>query len=488
MPRITISYRRDDSLDIAGRIFDRLAGRFGREAVFRDIDNIPAGADFRRHIDRVLEDSEIVLAIVGPRWVGPDDGRRRLGSPADPVRIEIETALRLNKPLIPVLVSHAVMPPPEALPDSLQDFAYRNAVQVDGGQDFDVHVARLIRAIEQIEPIKQEPKSREGAEAIPAAPHGNAADGGTGRRSGGGASWPTLVPANARARLRLAIALGLVVLLGVIGVGGWWVLVKQPAEIARQEATAGAKARAEEQARQAAAAKAQQEAQTRQAATARAQQEEQARQAAEAKTQQEEQARQAAEAKAPVEDALKNGKAALDRKDYPEAMHWYRMAADQGNAFGQAGIGWLYENGWGVPKNYAEAMRWYRMAADQGNAFGQYGIGLLYENGWGVPKNYAEAMHWYRMAADQGNAFGQAGIGWLYENGWGVPKDYAEAMRWFRMAADQGSAAAQLGIGWLYAYGWGVSRDLGQAREWWRKAAAGGDEDAKKALAKYRGD
>ena len=70
MPRSTISYRRDDSLDITGRIFDRLAGHFGREAVFRDIDSIPLGADFRCHIDRVLDESDIILAIVGPRWIG----------------------------------------------------------------------------------------------------------------------------------------------------------------------------------------------------------------------------------------------------------------------------------------------------------------------------------------------------------------------------------------------------------------------------------
>ena len=105
MTRIIISYRRDDSLDITGRIFDRLTGHFGREAIFRDIDNIPPGADFRRHIDRVLDESDIVLAIVGPRWIGPDDQQLRLASPADPVRLEIETALRKKKPLIPVLVS-----------------------------------------------------------------------------------------------------------------------------------------------------------------------------------------------------------------------------------------------------------------------------------------------------------------------------------------------------------------------------------------------
>jgi hypothetical protein len=55
MPRITIFYRREDSFDITGRIYDLLAEHFGREAVFRDIDDIPPGADFRRHIDRVLD-------------------------------------------------------------------------------------------------------------------------------------------------------------------------------------------------------------------------------------------------------------------------------------------------------------------------------------------------------------------------------------------------------------------------------------------------
>ena len=98
----------------------------------------------------MLEESNIVLAIVGPHWIGPDDEQRRLASPTDPVRLEIETALRKDKPLIPVLVSRAVMPQPEALPDSLHEFAYRNAIQIVSGEDFDVHIGRLIRAMEGI--------------------------------------------------------------------------------------------------------------------------------------------------------------------------------------------------------------------------------------------------------------------------------------------------------------------------------------------------
>jgi peptidoglycan hydrolase-like protein with peptidoglycan-binding domain len=150
MPRITISYRRDDSGVITGRIFDRLAAHYGRESVFRDIDNIPPGADFREHIAKVLDESDILLAIVGPRWLGVRGGQTRLDEEADPVRLEIETGLRKQMPVIPVLVLRAAMPRLAQLPDSIKDFAYRQAVQVDAGQDFDIHSARLIRAMDRI--------------------------------------------------------------------------------------------------------------------------------------------------------------------------------------------------------------------------------------------------------------------------------------------------------------------------------------------------
>ena len=150
MPRITISYRRDDSGVITGRIFDRLAAHYGRDAVFRDIDNIPPGVDFRQHIAQVLDESDILLAIVGPRWLGARGGQNRLDDEADPVRLEIETGLRKQMPVIPVLVLRAGMPKVGQLPDTVKDFAYRHAVQVDAGQDFDIHSARLIRAMDRI--------------------------------------------------------------------------------------------------------------------------------------------------------------------------------------------------------------------------------------------------------------------------------------------------------------------------------------------------
>src|SRR5271163_2713968 len=120
MPRITISYRRDDSGAITGRIFDRLVGYYGRESVFRDIDNIPLGVDFRQQINSILDQSDIVLAIVGPQWIGPRRGKSRLDNVADPVRLEIEAVLRRDVPLIPVLVARAPMPRADELPEGVR--------------------------------------------------------------------------------------------------------------------------------------------------------------------------------------------------------------------------------------------------------------------------------------------------------------------------------------------------------------------------------
>jgi hypothetical protein len=150
MPRIAISYRREDSAAITGRIFDRLTAQYGSDSVFRDIDNIPLGVDFREHINAMLAETDITLVIIGKRWLGPGRGRRRINDSADPVRVEVETALRIGKPVIPVLVEGGGMPKADQLPDTLKNLIYRNGLDVDSGRDFDQHIERLIRNIDPI--------------------------------------------------------------------------------------------------------------------------------------------------------------------------------------------------------------------------------------------------------------------------------------------------------------------------------------------------
>ena len=120
-----------------------------------------------------------------------------------------------------------------------------------------------------------------------------------------------------------------------------------------------------------------------------------------------------------------------------------KAAAEQGDATAQFNLGYMYDNGRGVPQNYTEAERWYRMAAEQGNATAQANLGHMYGTGEGVPKNDIEAERWYRMAAEQGNAWAQANLGHMYYNNEGIPKDYVQAYAWFNIAAAQGEKTAK---------------------------------------------
>ena len=134
---------------MSGRIFDRLAAHYGKHNVFMDVDNIPIGIDFRAHIGETLRRSDVVLAVMGAKWIGAQDGgETRLQQSDDPVRVEIETALSLGAPIIPVLVDGAKMPDAAALPQSFGDFAFLNAADVATGRDFDGQIGRLIQAID----------------------------------------------------------------------------------------------------------------------------------------------------------------------------------------------------------------------------------------------------------------------------------------------------------------------------------------------------
>jgi TPR repeat protein len=71
---------------------------------------------------------------------------------------------------------------------------------------------------------------------------------------------------------------------------------------------------------------------------------------------------------------------------------------------GQYNFGWMYEHGRGAPQEDEEAVKWYRLAADQGDADAQFILGEMYMEGNGVSEDFEESMRWCRLAADQGHA------------------------------------------------------------------------------------
>jgi len=62
----------------------------------------------------------------------------------------------------------------------------------------------------------------------------------------------------------------------------------------------------------------------------------------------------------------------------------------------------MYEEGQGVPVDEQEAVRWYRLAAEQGDAAAQFNLGVMYAKGHGLPKDYVLAHMWMNLAAAKG--------------------------------------------------------------------------------------
>jgi serine/threonine protein kinase len=148
-PKIFFCYRREDSADVTGRIYDWLLNQFGQTSLFKDVDSIPYGVDFRMEIDKAISTSTVVLVIIGRKWLTTAGKQRKrdLDSSSDYVRIELASALKRQIPVIPVLVAGASMPSADALPDDIRDFSYRNAVRIKPDPDFRSDMDRLIKGI-----------------------------------------------------------------------------------------------------------------------------------------------------------------------------------------------------------------------------------------------------------------------------------------------------------------------------------------------------
>ena len=91
---VFVSYRRQDTSHLAGRLYDRLSDRVGSAQVFMDVDSIEPGSDFHEMIARAVGSSHVLLALIGPGSAGRD-GRpgpasagqlRRPGAYGDPGR------------------------------------------------------------------------------------------------------------------------------------------------------------------------------------------------------------------------------------------------------------------------------------------------------------------------------------------------------------------------------------------------------------------
>ena len=136
-------------------------------------------------------------------------------------------------------------------------------------------------------------------------------------------------------------------------------------------------------------------------------------------------------------------------------MRFWRLAAEQGHAGAQYNLGIMLKskNGDGrtwddadddvenaaeyheedFAKYEAEAVRFFLLAVEQGDAGAQFQLGDMFNEGRGVAQDYAEAVRLWRLAAAQGYADAQTQLGIAFQYGLGVAQDRAEATRMFRL-------------------------------------------------------
>lgn len=148
-PKLFISYRRSDAIDVVRALYFQLRLRFGLSQVFMDVSAIHAGDAWPDRLRQALTEASVVLVVIGPSWLKSADqhGRRRLDLDADWVRLEILAGLTQGKTVIPVLVGgERVLPTAEALPPSLVALLNHQQVVLDDAQ-WDDGVDRLSRVL-----------------------------------------------------------------------------------------------------------------------------------------------------------------------------------------------------------------------------------------------------------------------------------------------------------------------------------------------------
>jgi TPR repeat protein len=466
--RIFISYRRGDAAGDARGVCERLERKFGKANVFMDVDKLLAGQRFDRELDKALTRCDVLIAVIGPRWMELLADHARGGN-RDFVHDEIAAALKRDIVVIPVLIGREghmpSLPRQDDLPKDIRDLVQYQKHSI-AHESFGRDAGDLIAAIKSV--------LRGRRRTMP---------------------WRMIV---------ISSAVGLTLTVALLGY--WMDVVSRPgpspsvlpphpnaddAQRASQSKLDADRAAADEAARNAAAAESAKKKAVEEAANKSAVEEAQRlANAATAKKKADEEVagkKSAADcdrlAASPVdssrpngvngveiekidvaasavacEDAMRRysdiarytyqaGRVAQARKDYPKALELYGAASAKGGAASMTTLGLMYHFGIGTAQNYQLARTWYVKAADLGESVAMNNLGELYYYGRIGDQNVAEAYKWYEKAALLGNFQAMFNLGFLCEKGGkGVPTNVVLARKWYQKAADGGvkNAAEQL--------------------------------------------
>ncbi|MEV0680613.1 toll/interleukin-1 receptor domain-containing protein [Actinosynnema sp. NPDC050436] len=151
MCRVFINYRTGDEEVCAALVDRELSAAFGDDNVFRASKSIPPGAQFEDGLLRNVWRSDVLVAVIGKRWLTATDarGERALDNPGDWTRREITEALNHQVVVIPLLVNGAERLLRSALPDDLVPLATRQYQRLDV-REVDAGLGRLVARLREV--------------------------------------------------------------------------------------------------------------------------------------------------------------------------------------------------------------------------------------------------------------------------------------------------------------------------------------------------
>lgn len=145
---IFLSYRRDDIPGYVGRLADELERAYGEQRIFRDVDDISGGTQWRQTIETAIANSQVLILMIGPRWC--DIWRERSNEAINYVAFELQLAKEHGVAIIPITFGGATLDRDL----DLGEVAWLRQLQQhdisDRQQRWDHDVAGLLKLIEQV--------------------------------------------------------------------------------------------------------------------------------------------------------------------------------------------------------------------------------------------------------------------------------------------------------------------------------------------------
>lgn len=151
--KIFINYRRDDLPNLVEKIRDQLALRYDEENVFMDLD-IPSFRRFQEHLEEKVEESNVLIAFIGPRW--PELLAERAKRDEQDILVEeIKQALGQTHTMVAtVCIDGGDIPSKESLPEGIQEMLEFQIPKFHSGED----IAKIVRKI--VHDVEEEYKRR----------------------------------------------------------------------------------------------------------------------------------------------------------------------------------------------------------------------------------------------------------------------------------------------------------------------------------------